>query len=248
MGTVPAEAAEPLEDGIAFESGPVPAVAPPEAVKGTEAAGLRDLSVPAPLRAERGRSASLDVTRTHGALSSTVTLFASRVSDPIRVAREGIYALSNDVEPVSNAGLELLGTWREAPFALTASYAYVRTREGLDRDEVALTPRHSAGLVAMVESHDAGRVGLEVYFTGTQRLDANPYRDESRAYVIIGLLAERVVGGIRLFVNGENLTGVRQSRWDPLLRPSPAADGRWTVDAWAPLEGRTINAGMRVGW
>ena len=51
---------------------------------------------------------------------------------------------------------------------------------------------------------------------------------------------------MRLFINGENLTGVRQTRWDPLLRPTRAADGRWTVDAWAPLEGRNINGGVRV--
>jgi hypothetical protein len=30
------------------------------------------------------------------------------------------------------------------------------------------------------------------------------------------------------------------------VRPAPRADGRWTVDAWAPLEGRTVNGGVRV--
>src|SRR4029453_10402218 len=50
----------------------------------------------------------------------------------------------------------------------------------------------------------------------------------------------------RVFVNGENLTGVRQTRFDPLLRPTRAADGRWTVDAWAPLEGTNVNGGLRV--
>jgi len=30
------------------------------------------------------------------------------------------------------------------------------------------------------------------------------------------------------------------------IRPDRAADGRWTVDAWAPLEGRNINGGLRV--
>ena len=48
--------------------------------------------------------------------------------------------------------------------------------------------------------------------------------------MIVGVLAEKQLGRIRLFVNGENLTGVRQTRWDPLLRPTRAADGRWTVD------------------
>jgi len=52
-------------------------------------------------------------------------------------------------------------------------------------------------------------------------------------------------GRVRLFINGENLTGVRQTRWDPLLRPARAPDGRWTVDAWAPLEGCNINGGLR---
>jgi hypothetical protein len=46
--------------------------------------------------------------------------------------------------------------------------------------------------------------------------------------------------------NGENLTGGRQTRWDPLLRPAVSADGRWTVDAWAPLDGRVINGGIRL--
>ena len=55
-------------------------------------------------------------------------------------------------------------------------------------------------------------------------------------------------GRVRLFINGENLTGVRQTRWDPLLRPTRAVDGRWTVDAWAPLEGRNINGGLRFSF
>jgi outer membrane receptor for ferrienterochelin and colicins len=57
-----------------------------------------------------------------------------------------------------------------------------------------------------------------------------------------------VLGRWRLFVNGENLTDVRQTRWQPLVRRQRAPDGRWTVDAWAPLEGRTINGGIRVGF
>ena len=111
-----------------------------------------------------------------------------------------------------------------------------------------LTPRHSAGLVGMWEREDAGRIGAEVYFTGVQQLEDNPYRSASEPYVVVGLLAERQFGRVRLFVNGENLTGVRQTRWDPLLRPQRAGDGRWTVDAWAPLDGRTINGGVRLMW
>ncbi len=216
----------------------------------TEAAGLSRLQVLEPLAAERGLSASFDVTRTDGPLSYTATLFASRISDPVHVDRSPSYALRNLDDPTANVGVELLGTLRKEPFALTGTYTYVRAREtvdGIDED-VPQTPRHSAGIVGTWEREDVGRVGVEWYYTGRQALEENPYRTSSEPYMIVGILAERQFGRIRFFVNGENLSGVRQSKWDPLLRPARAVDGRWTVDAWAPLEGRNINGGIRVGF
>jgi outer membrane receptor for ferrienterochelin and colicins len=98
----------------------------------------------------------------------------------------------------------------------------------------------------MWEKEDAGRLGVEWYYTGEQRLEENPFRANSRPYMILGALAERPFGTLRLFINGENLTGVRQTRFDPLIRPARGGDGRWTVDAWAPLEGRNVNGGIRL--
>jgi len=216
----------------------------------TEAAGLTRLVIPSALRAERGQSVSVDVTRTHGPFTATFTLFGSRIEHPISVDRSAGLELRNLAEPATNVGVELLGTIRQAPFSVTATYSFVNSREvvdGLSR-EVALTPRHNAGLVAMWEREDVGRVGVELYFTGRQRLEENPFSTESQSYVILGLLAERQVGRFRLFINGENLTGVRQTKWDPLIRPTRAPDGRWTVDAWAPLEGRNINGGVRLAF
>jgi outer membrane receptor for ferrienterochelin and colicins len=214
----------------------------------TEAAGLTRLEVRQPIDAERGLSASFDISRTDGPLSYTATLFASRIKDPLHVERSPSYVLSTLPDPTTNVGLELLGTLRKAPFSVTTTYTYVRARETVDAIErnVPLTPRHSAGIVGIWEAEDVGRLGIEWYYTGRQSLEENPYRAASEPYMILGLLAEKQFGRVRLFVNGENLTGVRQTRWDPLLRPTRAADGRWTVDAWAPLEGRNINGGLRV--
>ena len=62
-------------------------------------------------------------------------------------------------------------------------------------------------------------------------------------------MGERIVNRhMRLFRNLENLTNVRQTRWNSLLRPARGPDGRWTVDAWAPLDGRVINGGVRFNF
>lgn len=52
-------------------------------------------------------------------------------------------------------------------------------------------------------------------------------------------------GRAQIYVNSENLSDVRQTKTERLLLPQRARDGRWSTDAWAPLEGRTINAGLR---
>jgi outer membrane receptor for ferrienterochelin and colicins len=215
----------------------------------TEAAGLARLKVGAPLKAERGRSASLDVTRARGPLSLTATVFRYEVRDPAVVDR-ATYTLASLNEPTINTGLETVATMRRPPFSVTGTYTYVHSGEGAgaDRADIPLTPRHSAGIVGMWESEQRGRVGVEAYFTGVQRLEDNPHRSQSEPYVLFGGLIERRFGRVRLFVNAENLGGVRQTRFDPLVRPFQAADGRWTVDAWAPLDGRVINGGVRIAF
>lgn len=222
--------------------------APTPLTEETEAAGLARLSMPAPLQTERGRTASADLTRALGPLSVTGTLFASNIDHPVYVDRAQTYAIFNLAGPQKNRGAELLATWRKAPFSATASYTYVRSSElePSGRAEVPLTPRHSLGLVGMWEQEGVTRVGLECYYTGRQRLEYNPYRSQSAPYVLFGAMAEhKIAAHVKLFLNLENLGNVRQTRWDALLLPAREADGRWTVDAWAPLDGRVINGGAR---
>jgi len=214
----------------------------------TEAAGLARLAIPKPLVAERGRSYSIDLSRKFGPAYYSVTLFDSIVKHPINVERGNVYQLVNLSEPTHNVGAEFLGTLRKAAFSATLNYTYVHSRqfEFGQRVDTPLTPRHSLGLVGMWEKEKAGRIGVESYYTGEQRLEDNPYRTESKPYVLFGFLAEHPIGPLKLFINVENLTNVRQTRWDSLLRPVRAVDGRWTVDAWAPLDGRVLNGGIRL--
>lgn len=226
--------------------------APTPLTEETEAAGLAKLQLPAPLKAERGRNASVDLSRSFGPISVSSTFFASNIDHPVYTDRGAVYELLNLNGPTRNRGVELLATYRKAPFSVTSTYTYVRTSE-LEpvggRADVALTPRQNFGVVGTWEQEGKTRVGLECYYTGEQRLEYNPYRNVSRPYVLVGAMGERKVAAhLKLFLNLENLTNVRQTRWDPLLLPSRESDGRWTVDAWAPLDGRVINGGARFSF
>lgn len=228
--------------------------APTPFVEETEAAGLSRLEPLSGLDAETAETLSVDVGYLAGALEAGLTLFGSHVDDAVRlqtVAPDRVRLVNQD-GVTRTRGVEALLRWSQAPYALTASYLYLDASEpagsAAGRQAVPLTPRHSAGLVAMWEQHDRGRIGLELYYTGSQSLEDNPYRSESEPYLHIGLLGEIVLGRYRLFLNLENLLDVRQTREDTLVRPDRAPDGRWTVDAWAPLEGFIANAGVRILW
>jgi outer membrane receptor for ferrienterochelin and colicins len=147
-------------------------------------------------------------------------------------------------------GAEAMLRYRVGEITVTGSYVYTQTSEpdpnGVARREIPLTPKHSASVVAVWEREDVGRVGLESYFTGRQSLNDNPYRTRSKPYLLLGMMAERRLGKVSVFINVENLLDVRQSKTDPMLRPSRASDGSWTVDAWGPTDGRVANAGVRV--
>ena len=220
----------------------------------TDETGLSRLMPLRDLRAERAIGTSLDVTRTMGPIEVTGTLFGSVVRHPLQrrdVAGDRV-ELVNAGEPTRTWGTELVARYRIQGFVIMATHAWTRSTEldphGLDRREVPLTPRHAGSFNAIWEREGTGRLGVELYYTGRQGLEDNPYRSTGTPHWLLGLLGERRVGPARLFINAENLFDVRQTKSDSLVQPSRLPDGRWTVDAWAPLDGRVVNGGVRFAF
>jgi len=228
------------------------AFAPTPFTEETEETGLSRVLPLVGLRAERARGMSLDVTRVLGPLEVTGTLFASLVNDPVQqqVADPGHVRLVNVDGPTRTTGTELLFRYRAGELTAWFTHGWLRSTEidpdRRDRRDVPLTPRQTASFTVMWEFEDRGRLGFEGYYTGRQALDENPYRSTGRPYVLLGALAARKFGRVGLFLNSENLLDIRQTRDDPLVLPARLPDGRWTVDAWAPLDGRVINGGVRM--
>lgn len=212
----------------------------------TEAAGYAHLSIRGPFDVASANSVSADVAHTTAAATVAFTVFHSHVDHPTLVDR-ATYTLHMDADPLIARGVELLASTRRGPFAVTGTYAFVEAQERGGQD-VPLTPRHRARVFAAAEGDRHGRIGIGIDFTGVQRLEANPYRSSSEPYTTVSLLGEHPIGRWRLFATAQNLTDVRQTDWDPIARPAPDVDGRWTVDAWAPLAGRLINFGFRASF
>jgi iron complex outermembrane receptor protein len=226
--------------------------APTPFVEEIEAAGLSRLEPLSGLEAETAQTASLDIGYAHGPIETSVTLFASNIAKATRletVAADRV-RLVNVKGETRIRGSEILLRYRRDAFSITGSYVYVDATEpdegAAGRRPVSLTPRHTAGAVAVLERHGRGRIGIEAYYTGRQSVEDNPFRSHSRPYLHLGVLGEIVLGKVSLFANAENILGVRQTRYDPLLRPKRAPSGQWTVDIWAPTEGFILNAGLRL--
>jgi outer membrane receptor for ferrienterochelin and colicins len=224
----------------------------------TETFSLARVRIVQPLSPERGRSASFDLTATHGPLQVNGTLFTNRITDPVGLRRvpgdtTGLVDLVNASGPLTTHGGEVFAVFNQEPFIVTAYYSATRSREispetGQLR-ELPLTPRETAGVDFALEDDESGAsAAVEVFYTGRQSLEDNPYAQTSKPYTTVGILLSDRWRAVTVFLNGENLGNVRLTHFHPLLRAKPGEGGRWTVDPWAPLEGRRMNVGLRWHW
>jgi len=234
--------------------------APTPFIEAIDESGLSKLSPINKLEEEHATTASLDISFTEGNLETSMTLFSSNIDNVTElVAIEGATSHSDyQVEIVNSPGetqirgTELLLRYRWQDIKMTGSYLYTDatklSESATGRSPIALTPKHSAGLVVMWEEHGSHIVGFEAYYTGTQHLDDNPYRNKSKSYWHLGLLGQITIGNVSWFINAENLLDIRQTKEEPLLLPAQASSGRWTTDIWSRNDGFIVNAGVRINF
>lgn len=226
--------------------------APTPFTEDTEATGLRPVAPLGSLDAERADNFSADVTWARAPFEITATAFFSRIEHALDIRETGLPDTPIEIVNVEGRtvtrGTELIARMHREGVDIIATHMFLWSTEPDEaggRREVPLNPRHAASFDLLKQIGPA-RVGFEVFYTGRQALERNPYRARGFPHVLFGALLDLAVGGSRVFVNVENLGDVRQTKDDPLVRRARAADGRWTVDAWAPLDGRTLNAGVRI--
>jgi len=106
---------------------------------------------------------------------------------------------------------------------------------------IRLLPKSKLNLALLYEKERNFKIGLEGYFTDRQYLYNN---QQTNAFWEFGFMAEKVFGRISVFINAENFTDTRQSKYKSVVNGShlnPNFD-----DIWTHTEGRTFNGGLKL--
>jgi len=171
-------------------------------------------------------------------------LFYTRLSDPLILTQsnENLYTFENAIGKASSRGIETNIKLGYEDLKLFLQYALIDARldyNGINQQK-PLTPKHNAGAVLMYED-EKWRIGYEVYYTGAQTLSNTSTVPE---YWMMGLLVARQVGMFNVFVNFENFTDTRQSKFQDIVIPPHATPS--FSEIWSPTDGFIFTAGVRI--
>lgn len=170
--------------------------------------------------------------------------FYTRLDDPVVIREElntNTFFFENADGPVRTQGIETNVKLTFRDFKLFLNYALLDTELKYDNinAQKPLTAKHNGGAVLVYEQHGKWRIGLEAYYTGEQfRSDFTTTED----YWIVGFMALRKFRNLSVYMNFENFSDTRQSRFENINLGSSMMPE--ALDVWAPLDGFILNTGV----
>lgn len=202
-------------------------------------------------KAERSYGANYDInyrTRLFDGevgLSINQLFFYTRINNPILLTE----STGNDlayVQPVGN--LDTKGTETNVKityhdFKLFIGYTFADVNQHTDNSTTAypLVSKHRLNNVLMYEVEDKWKIGAEAYYFGSQKLNDGT---TGKSYWTTGLMAEKLWERFSIFINFENLTDTRQTKFDTIYTGS--ITNPLFRDIYAPVDGMVINGGVKI--
>lgn len=178
------------------------------------------------------------------AFSINQLFFYTRLNNPLVLEPDSItstFRFENADGPVESRGFETNVKFSLGDFRLFLQYSFldVKLKYINTNNQKPLTPKHNAGAILMYEKEGKWRIGYEAYYIGQQfRSDYSKTRD----YWMMGLMVQRQFKHFSIFVNFENFTDSRQSRYQPMFIP-PQSNPSFT-EIWAPTDGFVGSVGI----
>lgn len=172
--------------------------------------------------------------------------FYTSINKPLVLQMDpfGNNSFSNASKPIVSSGFEtnLKFIYKEdLKFFVGYTFTNAKATYLPANQFLPLLPKNKLNLTLMYEKEDNFKLGLEGYLTDRQYL-YNGFRTPS--YWEFGFMAQKTFGVVSIFVNFENFTDQRQSKYKTVANPphnNPSFD-----DIWNHTEGFVVNGGVKI--
>jgi len=177
--------------------------------------------------------------------TSNTLFFYTKIDNPIILKNTGdrVFEYLQPEGFIESKGIEANLKFGYKDFKLFTGYTYAdvnRTENG-STFEMPLVSNHRLNNVLMYELEEKLKIGLEAYYFSPQELsDGSTGQD----YWIFGLMMEKLWEDFSIFLNFENFTDTRQTRFDSIYTGS-ISDPEFR-DIYAPVDGFVINGGVKL--
>ncbi|NQX41479.1 iron complex outermembrane recepter protein [Pedobacter steynii] len=178
-------------------------------------------------------------------LSINQMFFYTRINNPILLSPFAGTHLQY-VQPKGNLdtkGMETNVKITYSDFKLFIGYTLADVNQHTESTSTAypLVSKHRLNNVLMYELEDQWKIGLEAYYFSKQKLNDGSI---GKSYWTTGLMAEKLWEGFSIFVNFENFSNTRQTKFDTIYTgtiTSPVFR-----DIYAPVDGFVVNGGIKL--
>ena len=202
------------------------------------------------LQAERSRGGTFDVNYRGTAggkftYSLNQMFFYTEIEDPLVLSSgpAGFFSFTNAGGPVRSAGFETNVRASYDFVKLFAGYTFTdaKAKYLTGNQTLPLTPKSRINSALLFEREGNFKAGVEAYHTSAQFLTD---RFRTRPYWVLGVFGEKTFGKYSVFVNAENITDTRQSRFGTVVFP-PHQNPTF-AEIYTHTEGRVFNGGVKV--
>jgi iron complex outermembrane receptor protein len=132
-------------------------------------------------------------------------------------------------------------TYNDFKLFIGYTLADVNTHFNDIKTRYPLTARHRLNNVLMYEVEDKWKLGLEGYYVSKQLLNDGA---TGKPYWIAGFMAEKLWEKFSVYINFENFTDTRQTRFDTIY--TGTIDNPLFRDIYAPVDGFVVNGGVKL--
>ena len=172
--------------------------------------------------------------------------FYSRIREPLVLEQDGAGGLvfKNQQQPVESKGFETNAKFIfKHDFKLFLGYTFTDTKAKYltGNQFLPLVPKHRFNSALIYEKNEFIKLGLEAYYTSPQYLYDHT---RTKDFWELGFMAEKLFKNFSIYVNFENFTDTRQSKFKRVangLHNQPVFD-----DIWTHTEGFVVNGGIKL--